>query len=151
MSNTELKKISDEEKEKIAEAKKELREYRENIKYIREKQEDVEEIRQVLVKTTTRISPTKTSNSSMSTDKFSDGLDRIDAIERDKDKKLAELLTKKWVIDEKIDKLEYPYRDVLFMRYARGKSWNTISQELDYELRYIHKIHSEALFRYIKL
>ena len=46
-------------REKIEEAKKELREYRENIKYIREKQDDVEEMRQVLVKTTTRLSPTK--------------------------------------------------------------------------------------------
>ena len=139
-------------REKIEEAKKELREYRENIKYIREKQDDVEEMRQVLVKTTTRLSPTKVSNSSMSTDKFSDGLGRIEAIEKDKDEKLAELLTKKWIIDEKIDKLKYPYRDVLFMRYARGKSWREITDVLGYESeRRVHQVHSKGLALYAEM
>lgn len=136
----------------VEEAKKELREYRENIKYIREQQEDIEEIRETLVKTTTRLSPTKTSSNSMSTDKFSDGLDRIEAIEKEKDKKLAELLVKKFVIDEKIDKLQYPFRDVLFMRYSRGKSWRTIRDELGYDSdRRVFQIHGKALQLYAEL
>ena len=44
----------------VEEAKKELREYSDNIGYIREKQEDVEEIRELLVSTTRRLSATKT-------------------------------------------------------------------------------------------
>lgn len=143
--------LSEEQKEKIKEAKKELNEYRENIKYIQEKQEDVEEIRSVLVKTTTKLSPTKISNGSMSTDKFSDGLDRIEEIEKDKNKKLAELLTKKFVIDEKIDKLQYPHRDILFMRYARRKSWRDIATELDYSDKHLFKIHGDALLKYSEL
>lgn len=143
--------LTEEQKEKIKEAKKELNEYRENIKYVQEKQEDVEEIRNTLVNTTTKLSPTKTSNGSMSTDKFSDGLDRIEEIEKDKNKKLAELLTKKFVIDEKIDKLQYPHRDILFMRYARRKSWRDIATELDYTDRRVHQIHSEALLKYSEL
>lgn len=140
------------DREKIEEAKKELREYRENIKYIQEKSEDSEELRAILEKTTTKLSPTKTSNSSMSTDKFSDGLDRLDKIEQDRNKKLAELLTKKWVIDEKIDSLEYPYRDILFMRYSRGKSWREIRDAMGYESdRRVHQIHAKALPMYAAL
>lgn len=140
------------DREKIEEAKKELREYRENIKYIQEKSEDSEELRAILEKTTTRLSPTKTSNGSMSTDKFSDGLDRLDRIEQDRNNKLAELLTKKWLIDEKIDSLEYPYRDVLFMRYSRGKSWREITSILGYESeRRVHQIHAKALPMYAEL
>ncbi len=136
----------------IEEAKKELREYRESIRYIREKDDDAEEIREVLVKTTTRLSPTKTSCNGMSTDKFSAGLDRIEKIENDRDNKLAELLTKKFVVDEKIDKLKYPYRDVLFMRYARGRSWRDITKILGYDSdKYIFRIHGKALVMYASL
>ena len=136
----------------VEEAKQELKEYRENILYIKEQQEDIEEIRGILEKTTTRLSPTKTDNNGMSTDKFSDGIDRIDRIEKDKNEKLAELLTKKFVIDSKIDKLEYPHRDVLFMGYSRGKSWRYITQKLGFDDdRRSYQIHGEALQRYAEL
>lgn len=135
----------------VEEAKKELREYRENIKYIEEKQEDIDETRAYLEKVTTRLSPTKTSNNGMSTDKFSDGLDRINAIEKAKNKKLEELLIKKFIIDEKIDKLQFPFRDVLFMRYSRGKSWRLIASKLDYSEENIYKLHGKALQFYAEL
>lgn len=133
------------------EAKKELKEYRENILYIKEQQEDIEELREILEKTTTRLSLTKTDNNSMSTDKFSDGIDRIDRIEKDKNQKLAELLTKKFVVDSKIDKLDYPHRDVLFMRYSRGKSWEEIARILKYDRKYVFEVHGKALQKYAEL
>ncbi len=136
----------------VEEAKQELKEYRENVKYIQEKQEDLEETQAILFKTTTRLSKTKTSNNSMSTDKFSDGIDRLNAIERETDKRLEELLIKKFVIDAKIEKLPFPHRDVLFMRYSRGKSWRRIRDELDFESdRRVYQIHGEALLLYAEL
>lgn len=139
------------EKAKVEEAKKELKEYRESILYIKEQQEDIEELRGILEKTTTRLSLSKTDNNSMSTDKFSDGIDRISRIEKEKDEKLVELLTKKFVVDEKIDKLEFPFRDVLFMRYSRGKSWEEIARDMKYSLNNIFKIHGKALQKYAEL
>ncbi len=135
----------------VEEAKKELKEYRESILYIKEQQEDIEELRGILEKTTTRLSLSKTDNNSMSTDKFSDGIDRISRIEQEKDKKLEELLLKKFVIDEKIDKLEFPFRDVLFMRYSRGKSWEEIARILNYDRKYVFEIHGKALQKYANL
>lgn len=149
--NKELKKLSDEEKEKIAKAKEELREYRENIKYIRELGEDLTELREDIVSTTTKLSPSKTILNSMCSDKFSDKLDKISEIEKDRAERLDALLLKKFTIDKKIDSMVFPYRDVLFMRYARGKSWNAIANELDYDIRYTHKIHSKALLIYANL
>jgi len=136
----------------VEEAKKELKEYRENILYIKEQQEDIEELREILEKTTTRLSLTKTDNNGVSTDKFSDGLSRIDSIEKAKDKKLVALLVKKFVVDEKIDRLEYPWRDVLFMRYSRGKSWKYITHQLGFDDdRRSYQIHGEALQKYVEL
>ncbi len=135
----------------IEEVKKELKEYRENILYIREKQEDTEELTELMKKTTTRLSHTKTSNNSMFTDKFSDKLDRLEEIKKSQDKKLRELLLKKFVIDENIDKLEFPYRDILFMRYSRGKSWDEIANILKYDKYYIFELHGKALQKYAEL
>ncbi len=136
----------------VDEAKEELKEYRDNIGYIREKQEDEEELREVLVRTTTKFSKTKTSSNNIYTDRFSNGLDKINEIEKERNEKLAELLTKKFIIDEKIEKLKYPFRDVLFMRYARGKNWQLISEDLGFESsRHIFRIHGKALEMYAEL
>ncbi len=136
----------------VDEAKEELKEYRDNIGYIREKQEDEEELREVLVRTTTKFSKTKTSSNNIYTDRFSNGLDKINEIEKERNEKLVELLTKKFIIDEKIEKLKYPFRDVLFMRYARGKNWQLISEDLGFESsRHIFRIHGKALEMYAEL
>ncbi len=136
----------------VDEAKEELKEYRDNIGYIREKQEDEEELREVLVRTTTRFSKTKTSSNNIYTDRFSNGLDKINEIEKERNEKLKELLNKKFVIDEKIEKLKYPFRDVLFMRYARGKNWQLISDDLGFESsRHVFRIHGKALQMYAEL
>ena len=47
--------LTDEEKTKIAEAKEELKQYREEVLYIQEKSDDVEEINSILEKTTTKL------------------------------------------------------------------------------------------------
>lgn len=136
----------------VDEAKEELKEYRDNIGYIREKQEDEEELREVLVRTTTKFSKTKTSSNNIYTDRFSNGLDKINEIEKERNEKLVELLTKKFIIDEKIEKLKYPFRDVLFMRYARGKNLQLISEDLGFESsRHIFRIHGKALEMYAEL
>lgn len=136
----------------VDEAKEELKEYRDNIGYIREKQEDEEELREVLVRTTTKFSKTKTSSNNIYTDRFSNGLDKINEIEKERNEKLVELLTKKFIIDEKIEKLKYPFRDVLFMRYARGKNWQLISEDLGFESsRHIFRIRGKALEMYAEL
>ena len=132
----------------VQEAKQELKEYRDNIKYIQEKQEDLEELRAYLEKVTTRLSRTKTSNSSMSNDKMLDGISRMDEIEKDYDKKLQELLLKKLIVDDKIDKLEEPYRSLLFFRYARRMSWHEVAKEIDYSLRDTYRKHGKALYLY---
>lgn len=140
--------LTEEQKEKIIKAKEELREYRENIRYIREMGEDLTELREDIISTTTKLSLSKTSINSMSSDKFSDKLDRIGEIEKDRAERLNELLLKKFVIDKKIDSMQYPHRDILFMRYARGKAWNDIATELDYDVRHVHRIHSKSLLIY---
>lgn len=135
----------------VEEAKQELREYRDNIKYIEEKQYDIEELHTRLEKVTTRMSLTRTSGGEINTDKFSDGISKLKALEKEYEDKLQELLLKKFAIDEKIEKLEQPYKSILFLRYARGYSWNKIAIEMNYSIQNIFIIHGKALIEYSKL
>lgn len=140
--------LTEEEKNKIAEAKKELNEYRENIKYIEEKLDDTEETKAKLEKVTAVWSQIKTNSSSDSPDKFADIINDLDELKIDITKKMQELLFKKFMIDEKIEYIDQPYRNVLFYRYARGKSWGNVANELGYSIDRIYELHGEALYRY---
>ena len=136
----------------IEQAKEELKEYRENVKYIQQKNEDIEELKNILVHTTSKLSQTKVSIVGIKPDRFSDGLYKIEKLEKEKDEEWAELLSKKFIVDSKIDKLKFPFRDVLFMRYSRGKSWQEIRDVLEYDSeKYIFKLHGKAIQLYAEL
>lgn len=135
----------------VEDAKKELREYRDNIKYIEEKQDDLEELQVRLEKITSRMSLAKTRGGEVNNDKFSDSISRLKSLEEEYRNKLQELLLKKFVIDEKIDKLEPSYRNILFYRYVRGFNWNLIANEMNYSLSDLYRKHGQALYEYSKL
>lgn len=140
--------LTEEEKKKIAEAKKELNEYRDNIKYIDEKNQDLEELRTRLEKTTSNLSFSKTYSKGANKDTFAEGVSKLEDIEQDYTKKLESLLLKKFIIDEKIDKLEEPYRSILFFRYARRNSWSEVASIIDYSVDHTFKLHGKALYLY---
>ncbi len=143
--------LTDDEKKKIQEAKKELNEYRDDIKYIEGRLEDTEDIKAKIEKVTTIISPTKTNSSNESTDKFADALSKLEELKIDCTEKMKNLLIKKFEIDDKIEKLEQPYRNILFYRYTKGLEWNDVAKVLGYTREYICELHGEALYLYSKI
>jgi DNA-directed RNA polymerase specialized sigma subunit len=145
------KELTKEEKEKIEIAKQELKDYRENIKYIEEKMNDTEELKTKLEKITTILSITKTNTSNTETDKFADGINRLEDLKIDCNKKMEDLIVKKFAIDQKIETLKQPYRNILFFRYTRGKSWEKVAEDLGYTKDYTCELHGKALYLYSKI
>ena len=143
--------LTEEEKIKIAKAKQELNEYRENIKYIEEKLNDTEEIKSKVEKVTSTLSLTKSNTKGESNDKFADAINRLEELKLDCSKKMQKLLLKKFIIDEKIEKIEQPYRNILFYRYTRGKSWVQVASELGYSRDYACVSHGAALYLYSEI
>ena len=143
--------LTEEEKLKVQTAKQELNEYRENIKYIEEKLNDTEEVRSRVERVTSILSPTKTNNSNESPDKFADAISKLEELKIDCTEKMQKLLIKKFMIDDKIEEVEQPYRNVLFYRYTRGKNWNDVADELGYTREYVCELHGEALYLYSKI
>ena len=64
---------------------------------------------------------------------------------------MKDLLIKKFKIDDKIDMIEQPYKNILFYRYSRGKNWNDVANELGYTRDYACELHGEALYLYSKI
>lgn len=144
--------LTEEEKIKIAEAKKELNEYRENIKYIEEKLDDTEELKAKLEKITPTLSLTPASpNSKESADKFGDAISKLEELKIDCSFKMKELLLKKFAIDNKIEQVEQPYKNILFYRYTRAKGWDEVANKLGYTREYVCDLHGEALYLYSNL
>lgn len=143
--------LSEEEKQKIAEVKKELNEYRENIKYITGKIEDAEEVKGTVQKVTSTFSFNGLSGSDESKDRFADAISKLNDLEIECTSKMQGLLEKKFYIDDKIELVKQPYRNILFFRYTRGKGWNEVAQELGYTADYVFDLHGEALYQYSKI
>lgn len=137
---------------KVEEAKQELREYRDNIKYIEEKQNDAEELRNRIEKITSNVSGMPNAKGdNLDNAPLEDSLDRIRAIEKECKKKLEELLLKKFLVENKIERLEQPYKSILYLRYIRGNTLNKVSEEIGYSYDHICKLHGKALLLYSEL
>lgn len=143
--------LTEDELEKIEKSKKELKQYREDIKYIEEKLNDTEELRAKVEKVTTVLSLTKTNSSNDSPDKFADAISKLEELKVDCSDRMKDLLIKKFKIDDKIDMIEQPYKNILFYRYSRGKDWNDVANALGYTRDYACELHGEALYLYSKI
>lgn len=138
--------------DKIESAKQELREYRDNIKYIEEKQNDAEELRTRIEKITSNITGMPNAKgSNLDKTPFEESLDRIQEIQKDCNKKLQELLIKKYLVENKIEQLEQPYKSILYLKYIRGINLFKVSEELNYSYRQIKRLHQEAVEKYANL
>jgi len=136
----------------VEEAKQELREYRDNIKYIEEKQNDAEELKSKIENVTARITGMPNAKGeNLDKAPFEESLDKIKQIEMDCDKKLKELLLKKFIVENKIEQLEQPFKTVLYLRYIRGNTLNKVSDEIGYSYEHICRLHGKALRLYAEL
>ena len=143
--------LNEEEKAKIEKSKQELKDYREDIKYIEEKLDDAKELKTTIEKVTSVLALSRTSGGNIDNDKFADGISRLEELKIDCSERLKTLILKKFIIDDKIEQIEQPYRNVLFFRYTRGKSWEETAKELGYTRDYVCELHGEALYKYSKI
>lgn len=136
----------------IEETKQELREYRDNIKYIEEKQNDAEELKTRIEKMTTNITGMPNAKGeNLDKAPFEESLDKIKEIEKKCREKLEELLLKKFIVENKIEQLEQPFKSILYLRYIRGNTLNKVSDDLGYSYDHICKLHGKALKNYAEL
>lgn len=138
------------EKEKLNRSKQELRDYIYNKKWIEERLEDIKERKSLLDKVTITLSDTPKGSPKV-TDPNIESLVKImdDTIEIEK--YITDLKEKQIKIENKIDKIEQPYKNILYFRYIKGYNLTEVSGEIDEEYDYTRKLHSIALMKYAKI
>lgn len=137
-------------KDRIFEAKQELKDYIYNKKWIEERLEDIKERKSLLDKITTTISDMPKSSSEILDNKVESLIKILDDTEETK-KCIEQLKEKQIKIETKIDKIEQPYKNILYFRYIRGYNLTEVSNQIDEEYDYTRKLHGVALIKYARL
>lgn len=70
---------------------------------------------------------------------------------KDLERYLQELKSKQIEIETKIDKLEQPYKNILYFRYIKGYNLTEVSNEINEEYDYTRKLHGTALIKYVEI
>ena len=73
-------------------------------------------------------------------------MSKIVDLNREIDEDIDALVDFKAEVWEKLDKIaDERYKRILWLRYADRKTWRYIALELNFTIRYIHKMHLKAL------
>ena len=73
-------------------------------------------------------------------------MSKIVDLDREIDEDIDALVDFKAEVWEKLDKIaDERYKRILWLRYADRKTWRYIALELNFIIRYIHKMHLKAL------
>ncbi len=137
-------------KSELGKVKQELKDYIYEKKWIEEKLEDIKE-RRSLLDNITNILSDMPKGSKKVYDSQVESLAKILDLTNDLEKCLKELKIKQVEIENKINKIEQPYKNILYFRYIKGYNLTEVSAEIDEEYDYTRKLHGTALIKYAML
>lgn len=137
-------------REILDKSKQELKDYRYNKKWIEERLEDIKERRSLLDKITTTLSDVPKGSPKV-TDTKIESLVKIMDDTAEIEKYIKDLRKKQIEIENKIDKLEQPYKNILYFRYIKGYNLTEVSGEVEEEYDYTRKLHGIALLKYAEI
>ena len=142
--------MTKEQKEQLERSKQELKDYIYNKKWIEEKLLDIKERRVLLENISGTISDMPRGTPKV-VDKKAEELSKIIDDTNEMEIYVKQLKEKQLNIENKIDRLEQPYKNILYFRYIRGYNLTEVSNEIEEEYDYTRKLHGIALIKYSKL
>ena len=126
-------------------AKEYLRQYRDADDAINAKLDQIHRLRELATKTTTAMSPARV-KSSGEPDKLAGIIARIVDMEREVDDSIDRLQDTKRQVEDAIAGVRDPReRKVLTLRYINGLRWEEIAVRLNYDYRWVLRLHGKAL------
>lgn len=134
----------------IEECKEELKAYIHNKKFVEERIETIEERKSMLEKITTTITNAPGAKSSVQ-DKIAEGIVNVMDLTIDLEKIISNIKEKQVKIESKIDKLKQPYRNILYMIYIKGNTLVDVANDMNYNYKYMCRMHINALKKYAQL
>lgn len=131
----------------MEEVKKELEAYLYDKQLLKEKEEELEELKTRATKITTELSDMPKGTPEIQ-DKIGEYAAKIVDLKNEKYNQLIEMYKTKARIENKIDMLDQPYRNILYYKYIKGLSLTEVANEIKYDYNYTKSLHGTALLKY---
>lgn len=128
---------------------KELESYKYDVQYFMEKSKDIEKLKKEIEKSYTRL--VEMQDKKIDTTELNKQLEKIIDKQTLEEEALLNILTKKQKIEKQIDSLPQPYKNVFFLRYISGNSFDEIALKMSYSTKRIYQLHKEGIKIYISL
>ena len=77
-------------------------------------------------------------------------LEEIEKEQIDEENALLNMIKQKHAVEERIDKLQQPYKSVLLYRYVSLYSFGKIAQKMNYSTKRIYQLHQKGVELYIE-
>lgn len=132
------------------EIKKELSAYLYNKELLKEKEQDLEELITKAEKITTELNDMP-KGTPIIQDKIGEYATKIVELKNEKYKQLINMYKVKEEIENKVDMLEQPYRNILYYKYIKGMNLTEVANKIGNEYKYTCILHGEALKNYKKI
>ena len=129
------------------EIKKELNAYLQNKKLLQDKEEDLEELITKATKINQELSDMPKGSSKIQ-DKMAEYASLIVDAKNEKYEQLIKMYKTKKEIEDKIEMLEQPYKNILHFKYIKGLSLTEVAYEIKYDYDYVKRMHGIALIKY---
>jgi len=134
----------------MEEIKEELNSYLQNQKLLKEKEKDLEELITRATKITTELSDMPKGSPSIQ-DRMAEYAAMIVQMKDEKYDQLIKMYKTKKKIEDKIDILEQPYRNILYYKYIKGLNLTQVANEIKYNYKWTRELHGNALRKYKEL
>ena len=135
---------------KTDDVKEELGQYLQDKKLLQEKEQDLEELITRATKVTTEMSDMPKGSPKVE-DRMAELTAQIVDLKNQKYDQIIKMYKTKNEIEDKIDLLKQPYKNILYYKYIKGEKLEKISLEIGYNYKWTCELHGEALLLYKQL
>ena len=122
---------------------KELENYKYDFLYFQEKSKEIEKLKQETQKSYARLMEMK--NNQMDTKNLNAHLQFILDKQTKEEETLLSILSKKQEIENRIAKLDQPYRNIFFFKYINMNTFDEIAYKMNYSSKRIYQLHKKGL------
>lgn len=134
----------------MEETKRELGAYLQDKKLLKEKEDDLEELITRATKITTELSDMPKGTPKLE-DRMAELASQIVDMKNEKYWQIIKMYKTKKQIEDKIDLLEQPYRNILYFKYIKGKNLTEVANVIGYNYKWTCEMHGYALKKYKEL
>lgn len=132
----------------IKEAKEELRAYRWELEFISSKEEELKELNDAIDRSGGMLTLTKNRNNNYGKEKMI--CEKID-LENTIKELIERVKSMRTELEQKINKLDQPYRNILYESYIKGKTIAEIAFDFKYSVQRIYQLLHKGIEYYSKV